>query len=157
MDQRDEHTEEIKIEGDFHVILRNPPFSASEKVTLKKILSFPLEEDFRSAFERARRARGLSEAECYKRALVDRRLYWSIFHREGYKPKKKTAISLILTLEPDLKMMDDLLNRLGYCLTHCDRFDVVIEACIAKKIFHADTVNNILTHVNLPLLGSRSE
>ena len=143
------------ISAESHIILRNPAFSSSEKVTLKKIQAFPLEEDFRSAFERERAQRGISDVECYQRAQIDRRLFWSIFHRAGYKPKKRTAIALILTLKPDLKLMDDLLNRLGYCLTHSDRSDVVIEACLSKRIFRIENINSILSSMDLPILGSK--
>ena len=155
MDQNDEESVNGMLGTESHIILRNPAFSSREKVTLKKIRAFPLEEDFRSAFDRERNERGITDVECYQRAQIDRRLFWSIFHRAGYKPKKRTAIALILTLKPDLRLMDDLLNRLGYCLTHSDRADVVIEACLSKKIFRIEDVNSILSSMELPVLGSK--
>ena len=132
-------------------------FSSAEPFTPAEIRSFPLEEDFKTAFTEARKEKGISDSACYNAAALDRKLYWNIFHKAGYKPKKRTAIALILTLRPTIEMMDDLLKRLGYCLTHSDRFDVAIEGCVAKKIFDVQVVNEFLYASGLPLLGSYAD
>ena len=121
------------------------------------LATYSLDEDFRTVFMRERQARGLSDSACYGKAAVDRKLYWSIFHKSGYKPKKRTAIALILTLQPTVELMADLLRRLGYCLTHSDLFDVVIETCVERGIFEVERINEILYKAGLPVLGSRAE
>jgi len=99
----------------------------------------------------------MSARACYNAAAVDRKLYWNIFHRAGYKPKKRTAIALILTLRPTAELMNDLLRRLGYCLTHSDLFDVVIETCVSRGIYDVERINDLLYAAELPVLGSRAE
>ena len=131
--------------------------SSIAELTPRAITAYPLEEDFRTVFARERLARGMSDRACYKAAAVDRKLYWNIFRRTGYKPKKRTAIALILTLRPTAELVEDLLRRLGYCLSHSDLFDIVIERCVARRIFDVETVNDILYAAELPVLGSRAE
>ena len=132
-------------------------FTSADPFTPAEVLSFPLDEDFKTAFARARKDRGFGDSACYNAAALDRKLYWNIFHKAGYKPKKRTAIALILTLRPSIEWMDDLLEKLGYCLTHSDRFDVAIEGCVAKEIFDVQVVNEFLYECKLPLLGTYAE
>lgn len=131
--------------------------SSVPELTARALAAHPLDEDFRTVFKRERLSRGISDRNCYNAAAVDRKLYWSIFHRTGYKPKKRTAIALILTLRPSAELMADLLRRLGYCLTHSDLFDIVIESCLEREIFDVERINDILYAAELPILGSRAE
>lgn len=94
------------------------------------------------------------DAEIYKRALLDRRLFSKIRSNEDYHPNKKTVISLLLALELELERGLALLKSAGYSLSESSVFDLVIVYCVAHKIYDLDKVNEILEELKLPLLGS---
>ena len=112
------------------------------------------EDDFAKTLLTSLEAKGISNAECYKRANIDRKLFSKIISNEGYTPKKPTAIALILTLHPSKEETSDLLSRLGYCLSHSSMFDLVIEWCVQNRVYETDDVNVLLDSLGLPLLGS---
>lgn len=98
--------------------------------------------------------RGMTAVDCYTRANIDRKLFSKIFSSEMYKPRKETAIALIMTLSPTEREMDELLKALGYCLSESNLFDLVIEYCVRNRIYDLFDVNDYLYEMDLPLLGS---
>jgi len=98
--------------------------------------------------------RDMTAVDCYTRANIDRKLFSKIFSQEKYKPRKETAIALIMTLSPTEKEMNDLLKSLGYCLSESTVFDLVIQYCVRNRIYDLFEINDYLYEMGLSPLGS---
>ena len=109
---------------------------------------------FASALLAALNATGITNAQCYTRANIDRKHFSKILCQPYYKPRKPVAIALILSLDPTLEEMNRLLETLGYCLSHSSVFDLVIEWCVLNHVCKVDDINVYLDKLSLPLLGS---
>jgi hypothetical protein len=94
------------------------------------------------------------DAEVYKKALLDRRLFSKIRSNEDYHPNKKTVIALLLALKLELEQSLQLLKAAGYSLSESSVFDLVIVYCVTHEIYDLDKVNEILEEMKLTPLGS---
>jgi hypothetical protein len=94
------------------------------------------------------------DAEVYKKALLDRRLFSKIRSNEDYHPNKKTVIALLLALKLELEQGLQLLKAAGYSLSESSVFDLVIVYFITHEMYDLDKVNEILEEMQLTPLGS---
>jgi len=96
--------------------------------------------------------RQLDDADVYKKANIDRRLFSKIRTVKNYKPKKTTALALGLALELDNKDMDKLLSSAGFILGKSDTLDLIIHFCLEKKIYNILEVNSMLDYFSINIL-----
>ncbi len=132
------------------------PKSAKKKSPLPdwKELLKRTDEGFSPALLRLIDERGLTDAQCYKRANVDRKLFSKIRSNPDYKPGKTTVFAFAVALELSLAETKDLLRKAGFALTRSSKLDVVMEYCIEHGAFDVHEINEVLFELDLPLLGS---
>lgn len=110
-------------------------------------------ENYQECLFRLIDERGLTDAEVYKRANIDRRLFSKIRSNPEYHPKKQTAIALAMALELNMDETIDLIGRAGIALSDASLFDLIIQYCIENRIYDLFTVNSILFDNDQILLG----
>ena len=80
-------------------------------------------------------SKGMSNAEVYKRALVDKKVFSKIKNNPDYHPQKLTAMCLCIGAKLNLDESRDLLARAGYALSPCDKTDIIFQYFIEKGIY----------------------
>ena len=91
-------------------------------------------------------ASGKKDAEIYKAADVDRKVFSKIRSNVNYHPRKKTAIAFCLALELSLDETEELLNSAGYSLNESSKFDLVLSVLISRGLYQLLTVNEALDY-----------
>ena len=95
--------------------------------------------------------RGMTDAEAYKRAGIDRKHFSKIRNEKDKVPKARVVYAFIFALGLNLDEAKDLLASAGYSISHAREFDLIMEFCITEGC-DIDTVNGILYELELPLL-----
>ena len=100
--------------------------------------------DFAHSLDELREKKGMSPAQLYKAAWIDKRVYSKMMSTSNYKPAKNTAISfgLALRLKPD--EFASFLQNAGYALSYSSIFDLVIRFCVEREIYDLHDVNALL-------------
>ena len=97
--------------------------------------------------------RQLNDVDVYKRAQIDRKLFSRIRCNRDYKPKKDTAIALIMALQLDIYESEELLKLAGLALSPGVRSDLIVRFCIMNAVYDINKVNDILDQYGENTIG----
>ena len=96
----------------------------------------------------------MENAEVYKRAIVDKKVFSKIKNNADYHPQKRTALCLCVGAKLNLDESKDLLARAGYALSPCDKTDIIFSYFIENEIYDMIELDIQLEEHGLPCIIS---
>ena len=96
--------------------------------------------------------KGMDNAEVYKRAIVDKKVFSKIKNNPNYHPQRMTALCLCIGAKLNLDESRDLLARAGYALSPSSKTDAIFSFFIENGIYDMIELDIQLEEHGLPCI-----
>ena len=131
--------------------LNSAQMPGAASISLSDALS-GMDESFSEMVLRKIDERGMTDAQCYKKAEIDRKLFSKLRGNRLYKPSRQTAVALAIALELSLEETKELLMKAGFALSHSSKFDIIIEYFISRGNYNRFEINEALYEFDQQLI-----
>ena len=131
--------------------LNSAQMPGAASISLSDALS-GMDESFSEMVLRKIDERGMTDAQCYKKAEIDRKLFSKLRGNRLYKPSRQTAVALAVALELSLEETKKLLMKAGFALSHSSKFDIIIEYFISRGNYNRFEINEALYEFDQQLI-----
>ena len=112
-----------------------------------------MEETFSQRLLRMIDERGMTDAEAYTKAYVDRRHFSKIRKDVNYAPNKKTVLAFTIALELSLDEAKDLLRSAGFALSRSSKTDIIVAYFLQNKVYDMFEINDVLYAYEQPIFS----
>ena len=112
------------------------------------------DEGFRDMLLRKIDETGITDAVCYKRANVDRKLFNKIKNQPDYRAGKSTVLAFAVALRLSLPEIQEMLGKAGFSLSHSSKADLIVEYFVLQGNYNVFEINEALFSFDQKLLGS---
>ena len=126
---------------------KNSDVEYAESILCESEIFANLEDSFNTKLFDYIRQKQMTNADVYKNANIDRRLFSKIISNDTYTPSKNTIFALAISLKLNLKETESLLKSAGYAISHSSKSDLIIEYYILhnqSQNYNIDELNFLL-------------